>query len=111
VSYRATHPLEASLILTELRFLETDDRARLEEIQARGTTTLAGIIADGSDAGHFTTRFPDDSLRAVLAMCNAVARWYDPAKELALDELMVRCQILAHALRTTRARRVTKRAS
>ncbi|WP_160573527.1 TetR/AcrR family transcriptional regulator [Actinomadura physcomitrii] len=98
VRYRATHKVESNLMLSEVRNLNEDFQAQLREPQDAATTTMTEIISAGIRSGQFTTKYPDDARRAVFAMCNSVAHWYDPSGPISLDELVTRYWELAHAL-------------
>lgn len=44
------------------------------------------------------TPYPDDTRRALTAMCNAVARWYEPGGPVTIPELISRYRRLARTL-------------
>jgi AcrR family transcriptional regulator len=98
IEYRAHHRIESNLMLSELRNLDVELQEQLRVPQEDATVNLTKIIAAGISGGVFTTPYPDDARRAVLAMCNAIARWYDPNGPVPLGELIVRYQHLARVL-------------
>jgi AcrR family transcriptional regulator len=98
IEYRAHHKIESNLMLSELRNLDEELQEQLRSPQEDATVNLTKIIEAGISAGVFTTPYPDDARRAVLAMCNAIARWYEPNGSVPLDELIVRYQHLARVL-------------
>ncbi|MDT0308484.1 TetR/AcrR family transcriptional regulator [Streptomyces sp. DSM 44917] len=78
VRHRAHHRVDSRIVLGEARSVSPEfrvhHRARLRE----ATALFADAITAGLTRGTFTTPHPDDARRAVIAMCNAVAQWYDP---------------------------------
>jgi AcrR family transcriptional regulator len=98
VEYRARHRVESNLMLSEIRNLDDSSRASLTEPREEATATLTKIISAGREAGCFTTPYPDDARRAVFAMCNAIAQWYDVDGPVTLEELVIRYQSLARTL-------------
>ena len=97
VEYRARNQLESKL-LDEIRSLEAPLRDNVNQSNEDSRNELKRIIAAGIQAGVFKTPYPDDARRALTAMCNAVARWYDPAGPLAIPELISRHRHLARTL-------------
>jgi AcrR family transcriptional regulator len=97
VEYRARYQLESKL-LDEVRNLEPHLREKVDQANKDSRNDLIRIIADGVKAGAFTTPYPDDARRALTAMCNAVARWYDPAGPLTIPQLVSRYRHLARTL-------------
>jgi AcrR family transcriptional regulator len=96
VEYRARYRLESKL-MDEIRSLEVPLREKIE-YNADSRADLVRIIAAGVQAGVFTTPYPDEARRALTAMCNAVARWYDPAGPLSIRALIARHRQLARAI-------------
>jgi AcrR family transcriptional regulator len=97
VEYRARYQLESTL-LDEVRSLDPPLRKKINRSNEDSRNELKQIIAAGIEAGVFTTPYPDDARRAVTAMCNAVARWYDPTGPVAIPELIARHRHLARTL-------------
>ncbi|MFE3060447.1 TetR/AcrR family transcriptional regulator [Nocardia sp. NPDC059239] len=98
IEYRATHQIESRLMLTELRYLEPWAQDELTKPQRDATKKMASVIEEGRAAGVFDTPYPDEARRAVWAMCNSIAQWYDPQGRLPLDEIVTRSLYLAHTL-------------
>ncbi|QSE90798.1 TetR family transcriptional regulator [Rhodococcus pseudokoreensis] len=98
IEYRATHQIESRLMLTELRYLEPSAQEELTKPQRDATIKMASVIEAGREMGVFDTPYPDEARRAVWAMCNSIAQWYDPQGELSLDEVVKRCLHCAHSL-------------
>ncbi|MFC8721694.1 TetR/AcrR family transcriptional regulator [Kitasatospora sp. NPDC057198] len=109
VRFRAEHPAKSSITITEQRSLEPEHLAAYEARIAGATQQWAGIIRAGLDEGVFTTPYPDDARRAVIAMCNAVAQWYRPGGELGEDDLVERYVSLALTIVEYRPRGVVRR--
>ena len=98
IEYRVHHKVESNLMLGESRNLDADLQEQLRMSQEDATQQLANIIAQGLRDGVFSTPFPEDARRAVQAMCNAIARWYEPDGTISLTELVARYQHLARSL-------------
>ncbi|MFE3060446.1 TetR/AcrR family transcriptional regulator [Nocardia sp. NPDC059239] len=97
VEYRARHSLE-SLLLNETRNLSPEMITKLDEAHGESRRLLSTIINAGIATGTFTTPYPDDARRAIIAMCNAIPRWYDADSSIAVPELVARHRDLARAL-------------
>ncbi|MFD7861918.1 TetR/AcrR family transcriptional regulator [Streptomyces sp. NPDC057682] len=98
VRFRAGHPAQSNIVLSEGRSLEPEHLARYRENEERGTSRFRGIVERGIAEGVFLTPYPDDARRAVIAMCNAIAQWYRPDGPLTVDELVERYVSLALTL-------------
>jgi AcrR family transcriptional regulator len=101
VRYRVRRRTESSLNLVELRNLEPRYRKLLDARSETATRMWAGIIADGLATGDFSTPWPDDARRAIIAMCNAIADWYRPDGPVTVGELADRYASLALTLLRT----------
>lgn len=95
VRFRTEHQEESLLVQTEVRNLEPDNLRAYEERRDTTNTTLREIIAEGVAVGAFATPYPDDARRSILALCNAVAYWYDPSGAETVDEIIERYQYLS----------------
>ncbi|MEV6108360.1 TetR/AcrR family transcriptional regulator [Streptomyces sp. NPDC051940] len=95
VRFRAGHAANSSIVLLEGRSLEPENLAHYRKHEERGTQLFRGIIERGVEDGTFLTPYPEDSRRAVIAMCNAVAQWYRVDGPVPLDELVERYVSLA----------------
>ena len=97
VLFRADHPVKSSIV-TEERSLEPENLASYRKHTARATAQFQEIIAAGLEAGVFTTRYPEDARRAIIAMCNAIAQWWRPDGTLTREDLVERYVALALTL-------------
>lgn len=98
VRFRIDHPARSSVTRTEQRSLEPPYLERYHRRAADGSRLFADAIRDGLAAGVFGTPFPEDARRAIIAMCNAIADWYDPAGSLTVDEIVARYVALAFVI-------------
>ncbi|QFG22214.1 TetR/AcrR family transcriptional regulator [Actinomadura sp. WMMB 499] len=90
VEYRVRRQVDSLLALQETRNLEPD---RLESFAERRDALpglLREIIEDGVAGGLFATPYPDEAQRTILAMCNAIAQWYQPSGGLTVTDLVER---------------------
>ncbi|MBF0662435.1 TetR/AcrR family transcriptional regulator [Rhodococcus sp. (in: high G+C Gram-positive bacteria)] len=78
VAFRTQFPDHARMIATEVRNLEPEGARLYEERRRAGRRRIRDIIDAGIEEGVFTTRYPDDCRRSILAMTSAIANWYDP---------------------------------
>jgi AcrR family transcriptional regulator len=97
VEYRARYQLESKM-LDEIRSLESPLREKIDQSNEDARNELARIIAAGLEAGVFSTPYPDDTRRALTAMCNAIARWYHPGEPVTIPQLISRYRYLARTL-------------
>ena len=97
VEYRARYQLESKL-LDEIRSLEPSLREQIDQSNVDARNELVRIIAAGLEAGVFRTPYPDDTRRALTAMCNAVARWYEPGGPVTIPQLITRYRHMTHTL-------------
>ncbi|MFI7008772.1 TetR/AcrR family transcriptional regulator [Streptomyces sp. NPDC050145] len=95
VRYRSTHPSKSNILLSEERSLQPEHLERYRANHAMATRQFRDIIERGVKEGVFLTPYPDDARRAVMAMCNAVAQWYEPGGVLSEDDLVERYVSLA----------------
>lgn len=109
VRFRVDHPAKSSIITTEQRSLEPDNLKAYEARAAQATRQWAEVIEAGIGEGVFHTPYPDDARRALIAMCNAISQWYDPAGELSLDDLVERYVALALTVVEYRPRKLVRR--
>lgn len=79
VKFRTEFPDQGRMIATEVRNLEPQGARLYEERRRAGRRRIRDIIDAGVAEGVFTTGFPDDCRRSILAMTSAIANWYDPA--------------------------------
>jgi len=95
VRYRAILPNESLLFIREFRNLEPQFAERL----AHRRTTVAALFTEaikaGVDSGVFSTPFPDDARRSLLATLNSIPNWYRDDGDITVDVLVQRYQRLA----------------
>ncbi|MEZ0075325.1 TetR/AcrR family transcriptional regulator [Planotetraspora sp. GP83] len=78
------------LLDSEIRSLEPENREKYVGLRDELEAKLHAIIMEGVDLGVFRTEYPVEAGRAVLTMCQAVARWYRPSGPLPPGELAER---------------------
>ena len=98
VEYRVRRQVQSNLTLREMRNLEPEYLRRFVQRRDAASRLFQEVIRDGVAAGAFRTPHPEEARRAILAMCNAVAQWYDPAGELSPAQIVDRHVHLAYAL-------------
>ena len=74
--------------------LEPVERERYRARQKQASDRFREPIDSGVAAGIFTTPYPDDVRRSIIASCNAVAQWYSQDGPDSLDDLV---EIVAYA--------------
>lgn len=72
---------------SEIRHLSPPVRRRYAARRKEVERILAEIVASGVERGVFTASYPAETARAVLGMCQAIARWYRPGGGLTPAEL------------------------
>jgi AcrR family transcriptional regulator len=95
VDYRVRRQVESHLALREMRHLEPELLEKFVERRDRVPKLLREVIDDGVARGVFATPHPDEAQRAILAMCNAVAQWYQPSGDLTVHDLVERYERFA----------------
>ena len=98
VRYRAERSEASLLLMNEARALEPEERTRYRARQKEASDRFRGPIDAGVAAGIFTTPYPDDVRRSIIASCNAVAQWYRPDGPDSLDDLVEHNVYLAYRL-------------
>jgi AcrR family transcriptional regulator len=98
VEYRVRRQVESHLSLREVRNLEPERLEQFVEQRDAVPKLLRQVIDDGVARGVFGTPYPDEAQRAILAMCNAIAQWYQPSGELTIDALVERYRYFALTL-------------
>jgi TetR/AcrR family transcriptional regulator, cholesterol catabolism regulator len=81
---------ELSFLEGEIRSLEPDKRDACVAMRDEIEGMVVAAIEDGVSQGRFTTEYPADAARAVLAMCLGVATWYRPDGRLTPEQLAER---------------------
>jgi AcrR family transcriptional regulator len=82
-----THRWRLAALDQEMRHLTPDVRKRYALRRKEIENLLAGIVEDGVRAGVFTTDYPAETARAILGMCQSIARWYRPGGPLPPEKL------------------------
>lgn len=95
VEYRAQMPEESLLFLRELRNLDPPFAEPLIRRRDEVGDLFTQAIDDGVRCGLFTTPYPQDARRAVLAILNAIPSWYRVSGEISVDMLVCRYQRLS----------------
>ncbi|MCX4092937.1 TetR/AcrR family transcriptional regulator [Nocardia sp. alder85J] len=86
----------------ELRHLSPDNRKRYAARRKEIETVLYDVLTVGVADGTFDAAHPDETARALLGMCQSIARWYQPDGPLGPHELAER--YVGIALAAARAR-------
>jgi len=95
VRFRTEHPVKSNIVITESRSLEPKYLEHYVESNNRASDRFRDIIEAGIRAGVFHTPYAEDARRAIIAMCNAIAQWYDVDGPVGVDELVTRYTDLA----------------
>lgn len=90
IAYFWEHRTEEFVGLRELRQLEPERRARINEIRLRYQHALEQCIREGVEDGEFDTPDPHLAALAVLNMVNGVNDWFQPGGKLTIDEVAAR---------------------
>lgn len=87
VGFVVDHQTAALVAISEVRYLEGEDRRQV--VRARDSTQaiFGEIIAEGVAAGEFTTPYPDGAARNIVSMCSAISTWYHVDGPLSKDAL------------------------
>jgi len=93
VSYLVSHRLQSSLLLARKGIADLPEPDR--EVAAAGTRLFAEVVEAGVEQGVFRTPFPDDARRTVVAACNAIVEWYNPAGPVPPEQIVERYVHLA----------------
>ena len=75
---------------SEIRALSAANRRTYAKLRKQVEDLLLSIVRDGVATGEFVVAHPEDTVRALLGMIQAVATWYDPAGLLGPDQLAQR---------------------
>jgi AcrR family transcriptional regulator len=98
VRYRAERSVASLILINEARALPEDTAAEYRERERQATGLFRSAIDDGIASGVFTTPYPDDARRMIIASCNAVAQWYSQDGPMPLDAIVERYVALAYTL-------------
>ena len=116
VRYRAERSEASLLLMNEARALEPGERERYRARQKEASDRFREPIDAGVAAGIFTTPYPDDVRRSIIASCNAVAQWYRPDGPDSLDDhvehnVYLAYRLLGYERRTPSSRSTSSRAA
>jgi AcrR family transcriptional regulator len=84
------HRRQFAVLDSEIRALSPANRRTYAKLRKQVEDLLLSIVRDGVAAGEFIVAHPEDTVRALLGMIQAVATWYDPAGLLTPDQLAQR---------------------
>lgn len=84
------HCLEMTVSLRDVYLEDAREvRREMDKIWRSYESMWTGLIADGQKKGDFTKcGEPKMIAFGILGMCNWLARWYDPRKAIAIEELI-----------------------
>lgn len=82
-----THRARLAALDQELRHLSPANRKRYANRRKEIETLLTGIVEAGVSDGTFVVTSPPETARALLGMCQSIARWYQPDGLLSPTEL------------------------
>lgn len=82
-----THRRRLAALDPELRHLSPPNRKRYAERRKEVEDILAATVEAGTTAGIFSPQEPAETTRALLGMCQSVARWYQPGGPLSPGEI------------------------
>jgi AcrR family transcriptional regulator len=106
IVYHMTQRTRVAALDQELRHLSPPNRKRYAARRKEIETLLDEIVESGAEQGVFTAEMPKETARAVLGMCQSIARWYHPHGPLSPKELADRYVDIA--LKTVGARQRPK---
>jgi AcrR family transcriptional regulator len=81
------HPMESTIVTSELRSVEPPIRDELAAKGDRVHRLFASAVADGVASGAFTCDCPRETALATHAMCSAVTCWYRADGEMTPEEV------------------------
>jgi AcrR family transcriptional regulator len=84
------HRRELAVLDAEIRALSTPNRRAYAKVRKQIEDLLRSIVREGVASGAFCVAHPQDTVRALLGMLQAVAGWYDPHGILTPDQLSER---------------------
>ncbi|MER5437545.1 TetR/AcrR family transcriptional regulator [Streptomyces sp. NPDC002790] len=87
VSFVADYQTAMLIALSEVRHLEGEERAQVVAERDRNQEIFEELVAAGAASGAFTTPYPRDAARSILAMCSTIATWYRPEGRLTKQDL------------------------
>lgn len=99
------HRTRLAALDPELRHLSSESRRRYAERRKEIENLVADIVEDGAATGVFAVSVPSETARALLGMCQSIARWYQPDGPLGPRELADRYVDIALNTVSARGRR------
>ncbi|MFD4192691.1 TetR/AcrR family transcriptional regulator [Amycolatopsis thermoflava] len=82
-----THRVKLATLDVELRYLSSPNRRRYAAIRKEVEDLLVRVVTDGTVQGFFTVTQPAETARALLGMCQSIARWYHPTGPMTPEEV------------------------
>ncbi len=82
--------LEMTVALREDHFFGKDDKFKeLRQVWNEYSNIWTQLIAEGQKSGEFRSE-PNPKLiaYAILGMCNWLSRWFDPGKDISIEEII-----------------------
>lgn len=82
--------LEMSVALREHHFGYDDEKlSELRSVWKKYSDGWTRLVREGQERGEFTADYnPKVMAYGILGLCNWLSRWFDPAKEITLDEII-----------------------
>lgn len=90
VTLHMAHRLHLAVLDGEVRYLSPSNRRRYSTRRKSVENVLTGVIEAGVQDGTFLVTDPHETSRALLGMCQSVARWYRPKGRLSAEGLVGR---------------------
>ncbi|WP_120285194.1 TetR family transcriptional regulator [Rhodococcus rhodochrous] len=87
VEFILSHPTEALVALSELRYLKEKDRDKVVRGRDATQSLFEDLVRDGVQSGDFSTPYPEGAVRSILLMCSGVSIWYRPDGSLSPEEI------------------------
>ena len=85
-----THRIQLASLDNELRHLSPPNRRRYAARRKEVENVLRDIVETGTREGIFTPKEPAETSRALLGMCQSIARWYQPDGPLSPEQVAER---------------------
>ncbi len=90
-----THRTRLVVVDAELRYLSARPRKRYAARRKEVETVVAEVVETGARDGAFSVADPAETARALLGMCQSIARWYQPGGRLRPDDVAARYVAIA----------------
>ena len=80
----------------ELRSLNSENFAHIEDLRNRYERGVVTILSDGLDLGEFVPMDPRVTARAIIALLNGLTTWYHPEGPISREEIEdIYCSMVA----------------